>query len=206
MQHYRIKVFVATFIFSLFATGVHAQNPSPIAEHGDLKLFEFEFGYGVNIAGRWDGAKAKPGNNLILELRLNRPYPFDFGLQLKMGNFEHRMRDVFRVNSIFIRPSLFFDYNYRLRNIVLFAGAGLGGSFIQNKAVFYTSSHSGLFFDGRANNFAVTPRIGIAAMGWLRITAEYVITNRDYSCFDFNIGLVLGGSYKKSRAQKKRDR
>lgn len=208
MKHYPAKAFFATLVFSLFTAAGHAQTmsvSSEMPEPKDLKLFEFEMACGINFAPRWDELRAKPGGNFIVELRLNRPEPFDFGLQLKMGNFIHSERDVYKVNSVFIRPTLFFDYNHRFSNTVLFGGIGVGGSFIQNNTVIHTSPYGGLMHNGSDRHFAVKPRMGIVIMGFFRITAEYVFTHRDYSCFDINFGFVVGGSYKPAPAQKRRN-
>lgn len=192
-------------IIILCAGSVAASAQENPAELMDLRLFEYEFGYGINFGPRWGDIKVnKPGNNLILEMRLNRPEPFDFGVQFKMGNFVHDLPGRARVNSIFIRPSLYFDYNYRIRNICLFTGIGFGGSFIHNEGVEYLSPNFGWLGEGNFRSFAVTPRAGIAFFrGFFRVTAEYVITHRDYQCFNLNFGAVFGGSYKPTAAQKR---
>jgi hypothetical protein len=170
----------------------------------DLRLFEFEFGVGINMPGAWAGVeKVRPGTNFILEWRINRPRFFDFGLQFKGGNFQHRTPGVFTINSQIIRPTLFVDYNHRPdRETAFFAGVGLGGSFVQNQTVVYLDSHSSLLMDDSSRAFAVTPRVGITILNGLRVTAEYVITEPDYSCFNLNVGLLVGGSYKKPLRQK----
>jgi hypothetical protein len=206
------RILVVTIALLLCVTTTRAQELSTLLQEASnpadrriLSLFEFEFGYGLNFANNWDGVKAKMGSNFILDLRLNRPEPFDFGMQLKMGNFIHEERDILKVNTIFIRPSLFFDYNHRSADFTLFAGVGLGGSFIQNKAALHTTSNSGLLFDVYANRFTITPRIGVVAMRVLRITAEYVFAGRDYSGLNINFGMVIGGSYTAAeKAQRRR--
>jgi hypothetical protein len=196
----RVAKILLVAMFSFFAVGVRAQTwPDSKEEFArrDLKLFEFEFGTGLNFARSWAGLKTKPGANFILELRLNRPEPFDFGLQLKMGNFVHQQPDVFKVNSKFIFPSVFADYNHRYRNTTLFAGIGAGVSFMQNETTLFLSPSSGLISDYVDRGcFAVTPRAGVMVLNMLRITVEYVFTRADYSRFNLNFGFVFGGSYK----------
>ncbi|MDR2936232.1 MAG: hypothetical protein LBU80_02685 [Rikenellaceae bacterium] len=167
-------------------------------ERADLKPFEFEFGAGINFGKKWDEMNVEASTNFLFELRLNRPEPFDLGLQFKAGNFTHKIPDIVRMNSIFINPTLFFDYNKRFdEHTALFAGIGVGGSFIRNETYLCIDSYRGVKFDDHANHFAVTPRMGVFVMGRLRITAEYVFTARDYSHFNLNVGMIIGNSYKK---------
>ena len=139
------------------------------------------------------------GTNFFLELRFNRPKPIDFGVQLKLSNFTQSIPNVFSVNCVLINPTLFSDYNYRLnRKTTLFAGLGFGGSISQNTTVIWTTQYDGfdgIFFGDHISTFAVTPRMGVT-LGWTRLTAEYIFTDRNYSHFNLNIGIVIGGSYK----------
>ncbi len=195
-----MKLFSVLLVLSLFTTGLSAQTPRfEMPEgHDDLRLFEFEFGAGINKTGSWDGIKAKTSTNFILEWRLNRPRPYDFGLQLQMNNFVHRIPDVVKVNSVCIRPLLYFDYNLRRdRYTSFFAGIGVGESFVQNQVVTGSLSQGGFYFNANDDAFTVAPRIGMVCMGGLRLTAQYIFAGRDYSCFALNVGAVLGGSYKK---------
>jgi hypothetical protein len=185
--------------------GIRAQDrfaAPEIFESAEPRLFEVEMGVGLNFARQWEGIKAKTGNNFLFELRLNRPSPVDIGLQLKMGNFIHGQRDGLRINSKFIRPALFVDYNRRVdKYTAFFAGVGFGGSFIENDAFYPLNSDIGLLLRGNDDSFAVTPRVGVKVMGCVRLTAEYAFAGGDYSCFGMNVGLIFGGSDKKNRAR-----
>jgi hypothetical protein len=206
----KIRFALAALLLSLSATGLRAQAPLYTYELSDpqnLRLFEFEFGFGVNIPRSWPALeKTRMGTNFLLELRLNRPRFFDVGLQFKGSNFSHHTPGDLSVKSQVLRPSLFVDYNYRpSQTLTFFAGAGFGGSFAQDQTTVPIGANSGLLFDGRDRAFAVTPRVGVVAMNGLRITAEYVFTARDYSAFNLNVGVVVsGGSYKKSLRAKRR--
>jgi hypothetical protein len=213
MNNTLLRLIVVATVLLFFSTTVDAQelsidtpelNP---AERRELKLFEFEFAYGVNFANRLYDIPSIAGNNMILEVRLNRPEPFDFGVQLKMGNSIHRIYNIVKINTIFIRPSLFFDYNHRLTDVTFFAGLGVGGTFAQDKMVLYSMmSNPGFAFDGHANRFSVTPRVGFVLMGFLRVTADYAFAGKGYSCFNLSFGAVIGGSYRKTGAERYRSR
>jgi hypothetical protein len=168
----------------------------PVVE--DLRLFEVEMGGGVNLGRRWSDTKVRPGTNFILELRLNRPEPWDFALQFKGSNFTHRPNEGGAdIKTTIIAPSLFVDYNIRpSRRTRFFAGVGFGGSFVDNGAVVMTGSASGFLYGGNESAFAVTPRVGVSLFNFLRLTAEYSITARDYSRFGLNVGIIFGGSYR----------
>jgi hypothetical protein len=153
--------------------------------------------------------KTKPGANLYVELRLNRPEPFDFALQLKGANFTHTAGDHMNVRTMIFSPSLFADYNYRLsRRTRLFVGVGFGGVFAGNDAYIPIDSNSYYWMQDGKSALAVTPRAGVSLFNFLRLTAEYSITARDYSRLGLNVGIMLGGSYKspyvdrRSRKQK----
>ena len=203
--------FVAALLFTTVA--LRAQTPEQSLELwnrqgtagyedlpvvADLRLFEFEIGTGVHFGPRWGDMKARPGANLIFELRLNRPEPWDFALQFKGTNMIHTPAgEGPRIKSTIMAPSLFVDYNIRpSRRTRFFAGVGFGGSFADNGAVVMTGPGTGIMFSQNENAFAVTPRAGVSLFNFLRITAEYSITDRDYSRFGLNVGLTLGGSYK----------
>lgn len=175
--------------------GVAGYEDLPVI--ADLRLFEFEMGVGMNLGRKWGDIKAKPGTNLIFELRLNRPEPLDIALQFKMANFTHNESEGARIRTTIMAPSVFVDYNRRFnRRTALFAGVGFGGTFASNDAVYPIGPSAGLWFQENENAFAVTPRVGVSLFNFLRVTAEYSFTARDYSRFGLNIGLTLGGSYK----------
>jgi hypothetical protein len=167
----------------------------PVVE--DLRLFEVEVGGGVNFARRWGEAKAHPGTNLIAELRLNRPEPWDIALQFKGANFKHTAPEGVSIKTSNIAPSLFVDYNIRPhRRTRFFAGVGFGGNFSDSDAYIPVTANSSLWIQDGGSAFSVTPRVGVSVFNLFRITVEYTATARDYSRFGVNIGLVLGGSYK----------
>jgi hypothetical protein len=201
--------FALTLLFSSFA--LHAQTPQQSLELwnrqgtagyedlpivADLRLFEFEIGTGLNIGPKWEGVGAEPGANLIFELRLNRPEPWDIALQFKAAGFRHTVPEM-NVRTTNFNPSIFVDYNIRpSRRTRFFAGVGFGGNFADDNAYIPVGSNTAFWLQDNANAFAVTPRAGVSLFNFLRITAEYTITSRDYSRFGLNIGLTLGGSYK----------
>lgn len=170
----------------------------PVIE--DLKLFEFEIGTGINFAPRWGEFRARPGANLNMELRLNRPEPWDFALQLRGANFTHEIGDngnIGKIRTSIFSPGLFADYNHRFnRRTALFAGVGVGGMFAANETRVPINPGTGFVFQDGRNAVVVTPRVGVCVFNFLRITAEYSITARDYSRFGLNVGFTLGGSYK----------
>ncbi len=176
--------------------GTAGHEDMPVIE--DLRLFEFEMGFGMNLSPRWDGMKARPGTNLFFELRLNRPEPWDIALQLKMANFRHEIPGgAGRITTMNFSPSVFVDYNLRPnRRTRFFAGIGLGGNFAGNDTHIPTGPNSAFWIQDHSGAFSVTPRAGLSVFNFLRITAEYTVTAHDYSRFGVNIGIALGGSYK----------
>lgn len=171
----------------------------------ELKLFEVELGGGVTFAPVWRGAGARPGGSFFAELRLNRPEPWDVGLQFRGANFSHTVGGV-KVGTMTINPMLFVDYNLRTwRSTILFGGVGVGGCFAYNDAVVMTSPQSGVWLSGEESLPAVTPRVGANLGGWMRVTAEYAITARRYSRLSLSFGIVIGGTHRRSRADRRAD-
>ncbi|MDR0954820.1 MAG: hypothetical protein LBM20_05500 [Rikenellaceae bacterium] len=195
------KLFFTIFLLLLSTFGVRAQrlqNPLEVMDNSDLSLLEFEFGTGINIARPWDGVKARVGTNFLLELRLNRPAPYDFGLQLQMNSFTHEVPNEYKVNSTCIRPLFYFDYNYRVdRFTSFFAGVGIGGSFVQRQRSAFLTSYKGLLSSDFVNTPVIAPRVGVVLMGGLRFTAGYIFTGDRLSCFSLNLGFVMGGKSQK---------
>jgi hypothetical protein len=175
--------------------GVAGYEDMPVVE--DLRLFEVEVGGGVNFGRKWGEAKPHPGTNLIAELRLNRPEPWDIALQFKGANFKHTTAEDVSIKTTIINPSLFVDYNIRPhRRTRFFAGVGIGGNFSDSDAYIPAGVNSFFWIQEHGSAFAVTPRVGVSVFNFVRITVEYTATARDYSRWGVNIGLVLGGSYK----------
>jgi opacity protein-like surface antigen len=173
------------------------QGYDDLPEVDDLKLFEFEMGTGVNFSRGPEGMRTRPGANLFFELRLNRPEPWDVALQLGAAKFTGVATGSPDVRTTIFSPSLFVDYNHRFnRRTMVFAGVGLGGAFADNRAFDLFSQSAGRMFSDNAGAFAVTPRVGVSFLNFLRLTASYSITARDYSRFSLNVGITVGGSYK----------
>lgn len=204
---------IVTAVILLSATALSAQTPRQSSDlsHGrgaaylgempavaNLRLLEFEMGTGMNVGPKWgDDLKIRPGANLVFELRLNRPAPWDFALQLKGARFTHTLPGGVKIRTMNMAPAVFVDYNHRVsRRTNLFAGVGLGGNFAQNESVVMTSPSTGVWFSQQESAFAVTPRVGVGVFNAFRVTAEYTFTHRDYSRFGLGVGVVFGGSYK----------
>jgi len=178
-----------------FKQGAPGYGDLPVL--ANLKLFEFEMGTGMSVGPAWGDLKMRPGANLFFELRLNRPEPWDFALQMKGAKFSHVAPGGAKIRTTAFLPTLFVDYNHRVsRRTNLFAGVGMGGNFAQSESVVMTTPSTGVWLTGGKNAFAVTPRVGVVVMNGLRLTAEYTFTHRDYSRFGLGVGLVFGGSYK----------
>lgn len=217
-----IKSGLLVAVVAIFPASLMAQNPQqsselfrrqgtegyedlPVIE--DLRLFEWEMGFGLNLASQWEGMRTRPGTNFFLELRLNRPEPWDVALQLGGANFRHVADKEGKVITTAFNPSVFVDYNYRpSRSTRFFAGIGFGGDFAGNKTVLLIDPNTGFFFDDNKNSFSVTPRVGVSVFNFLRVTTQYTISARGYSRFGLNIGVTFGGSYRSAYVDRRSGR
>jgi hypothetical protein len=200
-------------LMAILAAGVTNAQPG-VTEYGfapvddDLKLLEFEMGTGINFARGLGEMKARPGGNMMFELRLNRPEPWDVGLQLGGAKFRSVAAGLPDVRTTIFSPSVFVDWNLRLnRRTALFAGMGLGGDFAESRSVVHIAPRTGFLFSGNSTSFALTPRVGVSVLGFLRFTASYTypVSKIDCSRFSMSVGITIGGSYR-SRIPDRRSR
>jgi len=170
-------------------------------EFGDVKPFEFEAGFGMATGGKSNGTKVTPGAALYIEGRYNiQNSPFDVGLQGYLSNFD---RDNVMVDGrrldMHIMPRLvtvYGDYNFRQwKRVSLFGGLGLGCAHVINQRQGETGF--GIGNTVRDNFFAVTPRIGAELFNHIRLTVDYKIISKDYSCLGINLGFAFGGGVRK---------
>jgi hypothetical protein len=169
------------------------------AQREEPRKFEFEVASGIVFPFLSDGIPGWFGFQATEEARYNFVPKFDVALQYSFVRFD---RDYlldeeyhkYRIHSL----NAFFDYNWRpSKNLHLFAGLGLGCSFIEDEMYFIQGgrefSHPILF--------TVTPRFGFEMFNRVRFTVDFKGKMSDYSLWEYsylglNIGYVFGGGYK----------
>jgi hypothetical protein len=192
-----MKGLLILLFFCCFATTTAFAQ---MGDYGDVRSFEGEVGFGVTAGGRARGVSVTPGLSLFAEVRYNIPKsPFDVGLQGYLGSFD-RDNVVIAGNSfdMHIMPRLltvYGDYNFRKwKRVSLFGGVGAGYAYVINQR--NATGHS-FGKTLRERFFAFSPRIGAEFFNHIRLTLDYKLISKDYSCFGANLSFVFGGGMQK---------
>lgn len=177
--------------FFLFLTGiVQAQ------EAREAGKFEGEIGAGIPFLGKKYGGTFEPGWAAYAEGRYNfRSIPVDIGLKFQTGEFYRTWdRAAFNGDYRFYTASVVSHYNFRrTKNVSPFVGCGVGVS------VFTAHYYDFEVIDCKEHDFAacIAPRIGIEFFHHVRLSAAYLLMNKQYGNMEVSIGVVLGGGRRK---------
>jgi opacity protein-like surface antigen len=180
----------------IFTFNVSAQD------YTDVRLFEVEFGFGLN-QGWAQGTPSNRGGQFILEVRANmHDSPFSVGTQVSIGFFDMNNMPInnreyyHKIN--YNANTAHADFNHReWKRISLLGGIGVGYAQITNNYSPKIPSSSERSYSTTEYFPVLIPRIGAEFFHRLRLTLDYKIMVKNSSCFSLTIGIVLGGGLKK---------
>jgi len=158
-----------------------------------IKKFNYEFGLNYSLADR-----AKPGNSIsgnvlgYFEFRYNmKTTPVDIALLLDISSFDRREE------FDYLGLTAYSDVDYNTFNVIAvgdyvfrrgksfepFAGLGTGISF--------GNAGTGIFNEGTKTSPCLMPRAGVRIIRHFSLSADYLITHKDYSRVNFRLGFYF---------------
>jgi len=191
------------FLFSLLhLLNVNAQSYRPTEKQNrEIRQIEVEIGGGVVFgASKLNFDNAKSGGMGFGEIRYNFLHlPIDIGVQVA-GNVFHRQSDeVRKLGFTSVNYLVVGDYNFRRsKNILFFAGMGLGLASHENAAPIILIGDNSYDIGGSSSSFCLMPRfgIGVELFHHLRVTFNYKLEEKANRHFNISVGVVFGGGRK----------
>ena len=172
------------------------------AGFSQIKKFNYEFGLSSSLVGIAKSGRKISGNiGEYFEFRYNmKTTPVDIALLLDISSFDRRFAfDVLVDSSI---PDLKYvtfsaDMEYIAFNVIVvgdyvfrrgksfepFVGLGTGISF--------GNVETGIFNEGTKTSPCLMPRAGVRIIRHFSLSADYLITHKDYSQVNFRLGFYF---------------